>query len=379
VISTTAQSSWAQAPADPTTQPGADAQAIREEVNRLRADFAALREQYDARLAALEARLAAVEGSAAAPAAAAPQAPPTEAQVPAGSAAAGGPTGALPVYGSPSLLSKIFNPDIAVIGNFLGTAGTNAIDPRPALEMEEAEASFQAIVDPYARADFFMAFGPEGVELEEGFVTFPTLPGGVLAKVGKLKAQFGKVNTFHAHQLAWADRPLVAVNLVGGEEGISDSGVSISRIVPAGNLFLEATGEIFNGDSEVFRSYDRDDVAWVGRLRGYGDFTESSNLELGASVAHGRNEVGPDASTTLFGADATFRWRPLQRAIYHRFLARTELVWSRADAEEGRATAFGWYAGGDYQFARRWFLGARYDFSERAFDPESHDPAARCS
>ena len=99
-------------------------------------------------------------------------------------------------------MSKIFNPDIAVIGNFVGAAGKNTIDPRPALQLEEAEASFQAVVDPYARADFFLAASPEGVEVEEGFLTFPTLPGGLLVKVGKLKAQFGKVNTLHSHVAA---------------------------------------------------------------------------------------------------------------------------------------------------------------------------------
>ena len=51
--------------------------------------------------------------------------------------------------------------------------------------MHEAEATFQAVVDPYARADFFLSFSPEGVEIEEGFLTFTTLPGGLLAKVGK--------------------------------------------------------------------------------------------------------------------------------------------------------------------------------------------------
>mgnify|MGYP003694557429 CR=1 FL=1 len=35
----------------------------------------------------------------------------------------------------------------------------------------------QAVVDPYARADFFISFAEEGVEVEEGFITFPTLPG----------------------------------------------------------------------------------------------------------------------------------------------------------------------------------------------------------
>ena len=42
--------------------------------------------------------------------------------------------------------------------------------------MHESEASFQAVVDPYARADFFIAFGEEGVELEEGFITFRRCP-----------------------------------------------------------------------------------------------------------------------------------------------------------------------------------------------------------
>src|SRR5262245_23334256 len=57
--------------------------------------------------------------------------------------------------------SKIFNPDMAVIGDFLGAAGRNTVNPSPALEMHESEASFQAIVDPYARADFFISFGEE--------------------------------------------------------------------------------------------------------------------------------------------------------------------------------------------------------------------------
>ena len=121
--------------------------------------------------------------------------------------------------GPPSALSKIFNPDIAVIGNMLGAVGTNHVEDGPALEMSEAEASFQAIVDPYAKADFFIAVGREGAELEEGFITFTTLPARLLLKAGKMRASFGKVNTLHAHTLPWTDRPLVTRNLVGGDEG----------------------------------------------------------------------------------------------------------------------------------------------------------------
>ena len=141
------------------------------------------------------------------------------AEVPAGAAGAGGPAGSLPIYGAATAASKIFNPDIAVIGDFLGAAGHNEVNPSPTFELHETEASFQAIVDPYTRADFFVAFGQEGVELEEGFITFPTVPGGLLVKVGKTRAAFGKVNTLHNHLLPWTDRPLVTDNLVGGDGG----------------------------------------------------------------------------------------------------------------------------------------------------------------
>ena len=376
----------AQVPAEPPP-----AQQIRDEVERLKKEFEALREQYGSRLADLERRLAALEGRAVeaqagvppggvtapgaptAPTAEPSQAVPTVAAVPAGAGGAGGPSGALPVYGATTAASKIFNPDMAVIGNFLGAAGANPIEPSPSLEMREAEASFQAIVDPYARGDFFLAFGPEGVEIEEGFVTFPTLPGGFLMKVGKMYNAFGKANTMHSHVLPWTDRPLVLRTLVGGDENLSDSGISVSRLILNPLFFLEATGEIYRGESSVFHAPSREDLSYVGRLRGYRDITEGTNLDLGTSIAFGHNDAGPDDTTRLIGVDATFRWRPLRRAIYRRFLARSEFVWSRREQPDGAVGAFGLYASGDYQFARRWFAGLRYDYAQRAFDSSLDD------
>ncbi len=360
---------FAQAPA--VTQQ-ADAQQVRQELDRLRREFEEIRDAYGARLAALEAKLG---GSAAPPAPGqvpAPPPPPAGAaagvDVPAGAAGAGGPQGSLPVYGGSSALSKIFNPDIAVIGNFLAAAGENAIESAPAFEMHEAELSLQAIVDPYARADFFLAASPEGLEIEEGFLTLTALPGGLLTKVGKMKQQFGKVNTLHPHSLPWADTPLVVKNLLGGEEGLNDSGVSVSKLVLNPWFFLEATGEVYRGSSGLFQTYERSDVSWLGRVRGYRDITEGTNLDIGASFTRGHNDAGPDFTTRVFGVDATLRYRPLRRAIYRRFMGRTELMWSRRGQDAGPVSAFGMYVSGDYQFARRWFGGVRYDRSERAYD-----------
>lgn len=350
-----------------------DAPAIQQQIDQIKRDIDALKQQHDAQLAALEARLAALQaGQGSQPSGAQP----TAAEVPAGAAGAGGPAGSLPVYGAATASSKVFNPDIAVIGDFLGASGRNSVNPNPALQMHESEASFQAVVDPFARADFFVSFGESGVDLEEGFVTFPTLPGGILMKVGKMRAAFGKVNSLHNHVLPWTDRPLVMDNLVAGEEGISDAGMSVARLIPNPWMFLEATGQVFRGDSNgLFQSNERGDLSYVGHLRSYQDITEDSNIDLGASVARGHNDAGIVSGidtgrfrTTLYGADATFRWRPLQRSIYHSFVGRSELVWSQRDQFTGLERAMGWYVSGDYQFARRWFAGLRLDRSEQAVD-----------
>lgn len=343
---------------------------VRAQLDQLTQEFEALRLDYGDRLLALELQLAALEGEQ--PATAPQPGAPVEAGVPAGASGAGGPTGALPVYG-PATGSKIFNPDISMIGDFLGAAGRNVVDPQPALELHEAEASLQAIVDPYARADFFLAFSDEGVEVEEAYVTFPTVPGGFLVKAGRLRSAFGKVNALHNHVLPWTDRPLVTNNLVGGEEGIADAGVSISRLILNPWVFLEATGEVYRGSSTVFASHERNDLTYIGHVRGYQDLSDASNLDLGVSFASGNNEAGPDVTTRLIGVDATFRYRPLQRAIYRSFLARTELVWSRRQADLDDTSAFGFFVSGDYQFGRQWFAGARYDYSERALDSSLTD------
>ena len=344
-------------------------QALRQEIDQLRKDFEALKQQYGQRLTTLETKLATAEGTpstaAAAPAAAPPLAAP---------AALPPLEPVAPTLGSSVSGSKVFNPDMAVIGDFLGAAGKNPVNPTPALEMHESELSLQATVDPYARADFFISFGEQGVNLEEGFVTLTELPGGLLTKVGKMRAAFGKVNTMHNHVLPWSDRPLVTQNLIGGEDGISDAGVSVARLIPNPWIFLEATGQVFRGDSgDLYKSSKRSDLSYVGHLRGYQDISESSNIDLGFSYSQGHNDSLADTGldslkTQLYGIDATFRWKPLQRAIYHSFVGRSEWIWSRRDQPLGLQTANGFYVSGDYQLGRRWFAGARLDRAGRAID-----------
>jgi hypothetical protein len=282
-------------------------------------------------------------------------------------------------YGGATSNAKLLNPDISLIGDFIGTAGHNDVSPSKSLELHESEVGMQAIIDPYARADAFLSFGEEGVNVEEAYITFTSLPAGLLLKVGKMRAEFGKVNTIHNHALQYIDRPLVTDNLVGGEDGIDDAGISLTRFLPAPKgWFAEGTAQVFRGDSDdLFTANRRQDLSVVGHLRAYRDLNESTNLDLGASYARGHNNAGlltsdPSAFlTNLYAADATLRWKPLRRAIYNSFLFRTEFFWSARDQLSALNAfetqhAFGMYAHAEYRLNRRWTIGGRFDRSGRA-------------
>jgi len=368
----------AQQPATtPAVQPR-EVEQVREELTRLKTDFETLRRQYDERLQQLEQRLsqlgsgplvldpAPALASASAAATPAPQAPATVDQT----------AGAMPASSS-----RVFNPDTSVIGNFMGATGSHPEGAEPLMQLSEAEVSFQAVVDPYARADFFLSAGPQGLSVEEGYATFTALPKGLQLKVGKMRAQFGKVNTLHTHAMPTIDRPLVTQNLVGGEDGLSDAGVSLSKLIDNRFAFLEATGEVFTGNTDVFQSTQRSHPTFVGRLRSYRDISEDKNIDVGVSYAYGQTNVGDpaglDLHKQLLGIDATFRYRPLRRAIYQRLNLRTELIWSRQLLPGAiETTAFGVYGLGEYQFARRWYIGARADRSARPLDGAIHDNGA---
>ena len=359
-----------------------EVRSLAEQVALLRGELNTLRDAKSPSRAAKEGLLLASTnvqpGSVSpAPAPAAPE------PVAAGQAVQGQIQAPTQTYGGASGNAKLLNPDVSLIGDFIGTAGHNDVAPGRSLELHESEVGLQAIIDPYARADAFISFGEEGVNVEEAYVTFTSLPAGLLMKVGKMRADFGKVNTIHNHALPYIDRPLATNNLVGGEDGIDDAGISISRFLPAPkNWFMEGTAQVFRADSsDLYSAQRREDLSVVGHLRAYRDLSESTNLDLGVSYSRGHNDAGTVANnvffgpdhflTNLYGVDATIRWKPLRRAIYKNLLFRTELFWSARDQLSTfnafqTQHAFGSYASAEYRVNRRWTVGGRFDRSGHA-------------
>jgi hypothetical protein len=365
--------------------------AAQDPVADIRSQLEALKADYERRIADLEKRLAELQqGTPAAqtppgpetPPPSTPEAPPEAAppatpeaapeavpqpEAPAEPAAGGSGGGA-------SQSSTYFNPAISVIGNFLAVAGQNKVENLPSANLRESEVGIQAIVDPYARADFFLSFGEEGVDVEEGYLTFTSLPQQLLARVGRMRASFGKVNTLHLHVLPWPDEPLPVVNLLGGEEGWIGTGVSVARLFPIGDTFTEGTLQVFRGDSgELFAGQRRGGLAYNGHYRVFADLTDATNVDLGLSYGVGPNGTRPDARTKLQGLDVTYRWKPLETGLYRSATFRGEVYRSQRDQPNGQQTAIGWYLSGDYQLAKRWFAGARLEASDLANNASVRD------
>jgi hypothetical protein len=261
---------------------------------------------------------------------------------------------------APPAPSRTFNPDISVIGNFLGHFGeTNHFEgeeARAPFEFEEAELSFEAFIDPYARGRFFIGIGHHGAEVEEGYAQFLTLPYDLTAKAGKTKALFGKANTWHTHQRPWVDQPLVMQNFFG-DHGLADSGISVSKLFPTDLAVVEGTLEVFSGEAEeVFERQSGNDLFYNSHLKVFRELNETNNLEVGASYARGT--AGEAGASRFAGVDVTYRWKPLTTP-YRGFVGRVEAIANDRDDLDDRR--FGYYASGDVQLARRWFAGVRVD------------------
>lgn len=283
-----------------------------------------------------------------------------------------------PPTAAPQAGSSLLNPNLSVIGWFQGEAGDRTSQAgTEAFQLEEAEIGFQAAVDPYSRADFFMSVNAEGVDLEEGYLTLLTLPAGLTAKLGKFRSNFGKLNRTHPPETPFADRPLAAERFLG-EEGLSGAGASVAWLVPNplgiyANIDAEVTNTPAADEAPAFAPYRGQDLLYVMRGSAFVDLSEASNLAFGLSYANGANGSAQADSTSplealrsqLYGADVTFRWKNPRRAIYRSLLVQLELLERSAAPLAGAATVSrGAFAYADYQFARRWHVGARYDWSE---------------
>ena len=310
-------------------------------------------------------------------------------------------------------------PDISAVGDLVGDLspkGTTQEDGAR-FSVREVELAVQAVVDPYFRGDVFLGISDlEGISIEQAFLTTTALPNQIELRLGRFLMPFGKQNTTHRHDLHTIEYPYVIQRFLS-DDGLKGTGIWGSRVfAPFGfyqELQLTAVDRLGErGEGLVPFEAENKSLGGLGfsaRLRNYVDISESTNFELSFSGMTGRRAQPLDslyapyfqngvnavlARQSTFGADLTYRWRPLQQGLYKSFILQAEAMRQlnehhpdipgsailfpgcpvcnmaalQEDAYAGPTRDYtGAYVFARYQTSQRSFLGSRYDYVQ---DPE---------
>jgi len=320
------------------------------------------------------ATLASAEEPAASPPAAAPAAP---AAVPAEPAP---PPAALPPEPAPSqaapggaspLARLLLLPDVSAIGRAalvydgldVGTlsprAGTFSSEGEPAAVLEEVELGLQSVVDPYARADVFVSFGPAGADVEEATLTTLSLPAGLQLRAGKLFTPFGRLNAQHAHVWDFADAPLARERILldAGGEVLSGPGLDLAWLAPV-PWFLEV--HLAGQDTVVAEGGDPALTGLV-RVLQYLQLGDATTVGVGLSAA--RRDEGRGAFRDLGGVDVYLKHRPPGGRSYASL--QGELYARRFRGREGGSDLAG-YAQAFFRRGAYLGYGVRFDAAPSA-------------
>jgi hypothetical protein len=350
-------------------------------VAELRQEIEMLKATYETRIAELERRLAELEAGRQATEPAAPTEDDELAALRAAAEEAAGQTPTAPPgpespsvapptardvsVGSERNLNRL-NPEISITGDAVGFA---ASDDREDFDAREFELNFQSALDPYSLTKWTLSFSPEeGVDIEEAYISYTGLPGGLTLTGGKFRQTFGALNRWHLHALPQLDYP-IALQTYFGEEGLAQTGLSASWLLPRPWATAnEITLELTDGESDAFGGESFDRLVGLAHLKNFWEIGDATWAELGLSGIAGSNGEGGDSR--VYGADFTVHWQPPQRAKYREITWRTELLRSQRDDENGELQeAWGGYSYLEGLVARNLYAGLRYDRVEEPLAP----------
>lgn len=267
-----------------------------------------------------------------------------------------------------------FNPQISLITDFRWEVADNAPGAERRIYMKEAELGLAADVDPYLKAEAYIAFHDEDgetvAEVEEAFGKYNNLGPGLSAKFGIIAGAIGRVQRNHADQQNWLDFPLVIQDFLG-EEGLRAGGASLSYLLP-GEKFHELTFEVMDTKDEgLFAGAHSGAPAFIGHYRTFFDFSEDASAQVGLTYANGPGGFKRNRSQ-LFGVDLTYKFQPGTRG--KSLVFESEAYWGKPGERTGQPSdsVFGTFAALTYQFAPRLFGTLKYDYSEIPFTSDKH-------
>jgi hypothetical protein len=368
-----------------TATPNPDTQALRQEIENMRAE-------YEARMQALEQRLKAAEAAAAQPApaaqpaaVAAPAPTPVAAAAPATGSAGGGFNPALSLILSGGYFGSTKDPATYRIRGFPLPPDAEIGPGVRGFSLGESELGLAASIDPWFRGAANIAFEPDNsVSIEEAYVETTALGHGLNVRAGRFFSNIGYLNPQHSHVWDFADAPLAYQAMLGTQ--FDNDGVRLTWLAPT-DQFIELSAEAGRGNSFPGSDTNRNGAgAYTFAAHTGGDIGDSSSWRAGLSYLHARaqdqdllafdplgNEIHNSftGSTNVWIADGVWKWAPNGNATRTNFKLQGEYLQSRRDGSmvvdtaglaspgDYRANQSGWYLQGVYQFMPHWRVGLR--------------------
>jgi hypothetical protein len=309
-------------------------------------------------------------------AAAQPQPPPP-------AAAQGAPSSPQGTTGGNPLARLLLLPDISAIGSFAFAydnydvatqsprSGPFGPADKPTFLFQELELGLQAVVDPYARADVFISFSPEGASVEEAYLTTLGLPAGLQIRAGQFFTPFGRQNQQHPHVWEFVDIPLPRTRLVANDV-LSGPGVDVAWLAPLPwfaqlQVAAQSTAPDTLQPGETVPPTDAERLTGTARLLQYFSLGDATSLGVGLSAAR-RDEPGPGAFRDLGAVDAYLRIRPPTTRAYLQLQGEFFARHFHDAPNEPTGTDTGGYVQAFWRQDAYLGYGVRYDWAPSAGD-----------
>ena len=265
-----------------------------------------------------------------------------------------------------------FNP---AIGFIVDTVFSHSRQQKSNFEFRSAEIGISASIDPFARAYGIINGTSDDVEVEEAAIVTTSLPWNLTVKGGRFFADFGRLSTFHDHDLPFVNRPLVLDEYVGGES--QGDGVELNWLVPIPH-YVSLTAGMYNKigaeNDRVDNGVSRDVSEFTYLLRGSTSFNlhDEHSLDVGFSDAYTPEvRIENKKGRNLAGIDFTYRYTPLASASYRGFVWGNELLLNHEHRETSPGNgdfklnnAFGMYSYIEARLTRRFYPGFLFEYVE---------------
>ena len=305
---------------------------------------------------------------------------------------------------------QALNPEISVTGDVFGRVGDADAGSENFFD-REFEFSFQSNLDPFSRAKIFASHHAEGgvitpfgeapghgdagagggqaggeggghggeFAIEEAYLQWVNLPGGVGIKLGRFFQQFGTLNRWHGHALQFQSRSLPHLAFIG-EETLSQAGTSVHWLVPIeGFGTYEVTGELTRSSNALLFG-ESSGLSVLGHLNGFWQLSPAVDLDLGVSAMTGHHEDEDESfDQRVYGIEGALTWAPPERSRYRGVNVRGGLMLhDRGDVAITQprpdifgtvpGTAMGAWVWSEVRVRQSWLVGGRWEWVENPED-----------